>query len=163
MDVLTRSVLRLTFFQSFELSSYAFAASVSLGLAFTLISRMHIRIEVVYVLFKPWMRACLDLAAILTLAGTAVVFAWFAFQTVWYSWSINSHSNTTLAMPLALPQGIWFGGLAWFAITAVWLFARAVLNLIRKRPQAISREIGVLALQEEIDQSEITLDHSKNE
>ncbi|MFA7437921.1 TRAP transporter small permease subunit [Castellaniella sp.] len=157
IDVITRGLVSLTFLQSFELSSYAFAAAVTLGLAYTLISRTHIRIEVIYVLLKPRLRAVLDLLAISTMAVTAIALAWFSFQTVWYSWSINSHSNTTLAVPLALPQGIWLLGIIWFAFTAVWLTVRSIRHLIRGQYRLLASEIGVLALQDELDQSDIPL------
>lgn len=155
VDVLTRSIFKLTFMSSFELSSYAFAAAVTLGLSYTLILRSHIRIEVVYVLLKPRLRIVLDFLAIITLAITASVFTWHAMQTVWYSWSINAHSNTPLAVPMVVPQGIWLVGLAWFAITTIWLFFRALGHLSNGRWKLVSEEIGVLALEDEIEQSEI--------
>lgn len=157
IDVITRAVLRLTFLQSFELSSYAFAAAVTLGLAYTLVSRAHIRIEVVYVLLKPPLRVALDLVAIVTLAATAIAFAWFAAQTVLYTYDINAHSNTTLAVPLVVPQAFWLAGLVWFAITAIWLTVASVRHLLKGQPDRVSREIGVLALQEELEQTDIPL------
>ena len=151
IDVVTRSILKLTFLQSFELSRYAFAAAVTLGLAYTLISRAHIRIEVVYVLLKAPLRIALDLIAIVTLTATAIAFAWFAAQTVLYTWNVNAHSNTTLAVPLVLPQALWLAGLVWFAITACWLTVRSVRHLLNRQPGRVSAEIGMLALQEELE------------
>lgn len=151
IDVVTRSILKLAFLQSFELSSYAFAAAVTLGLAYTLISRAHIRIEVVYVLLKAPLRIALDLIAIVALTAAAIAFAWFAAQTVLYSWEVNAHSNTALALPLVLPQALWLAGLLWFAITACWLTVRSVRHLLKGRQSRISAEIGVLALQEELE------------
>lgn len=157
IDVITRAVLRLTFLQSFELSSYAFAAAVTLGLAYTLVSRAHIRIEVVYVLLKPPLRVALDLVAIVTLAATAIAFAWFAAQTVLYTYEVDAHSNTTLAVPLVVPQALWLAGLVWFAITAIWLTVASVRHLLKGQPERVSRDIGVLALQEELEQTDIPL------
>lgn len=158
IDVVTRSILRLTFLQSFELSTYAFAVAVTLGLAYTLICRSHIRIEVVYVLLKTPLRIALDLVAILALAVTAIAFAWFAGQTVWYTYEVNAHSNTTLAVPLVVPQALWLAGLVWFAITAVWLTASSVRHLLKGQRDRVSLEIGVLALQEELEQTELPLE-----
>lgn len=151
IDVVTRSILKLTFLYSFELSSYAFAAAVTLGLAYTLISRAHIRIEVVYVLLKAPLRTGLDLIAIFALAAAAIAFAWFAAQTVLYTWEVNAHSNTALAVPLVLPQALWLAGLVWFAITACWLTARSVRHLLKGQQSRISAEIGVLSLQDELE------------
>lgn len=157
VDVITRSILRLTFLQSFELSSYAFAASVTLGLAYTLTSRAHIRIEVFYVLFRSPVRIALDLVAIVFLAVAAVALAWFAGQTVFYTYAVGAHSNTSLAVPLVIPQALWLAGLVWFAFTALWLTARSLLNVLAHRPDLVNRDIGVLALQEEIEQMEVAL------
>lgn len=157
VDVITRSILRLTFLQSFELSSYAFAASVTLGLAYTLTSRAHIRIEVFYVLFRSPVRIALDLVAIIFLTVAAVALAWFAGQTVFYTYQVGAHSNTSLAVPLVIPQALWLAGLVWFAFTAFWLTARSLLNVLAHRPGLVTRDIGVLALQEEIEQMEVAV------
>jgi len=163
IDVVTRAVLRLTFLQSFELSTYAFAAAVTLGPGYTLISRAHIRIEVVYVLLKAPVRTALDLVAIVTLAATAIAFTWFAAQTVLYTYEVNAHSNTTLAVPLVVPQALWLAGLVWFAITAVWLTVTSVRHLLKGQSHRVSREIGVLALQEELEQTDIPLESATAE
>lgn len=153
LDVLTRNILGSTFFESFELGSYAFAACVALGMSYALTSKAHIRIEVVYSLFPRRFRVVLDVMAIMFLAVAASVLAWFAAQTVYDSYSIGAHSNTTLAVPLVLPQGLWLAGLGWFALTTVWLAASSLLHLSHGRPDLVLREIGVPALQEEILQS----------
>jgi TRAP-type C4-dicarboxylate transport system permease small subunit len=160
VDVITRSILRLTFLHSFELSSYAFAASVTFGLAYTLTSRAHIRIEVVYILFKSPIRIALDLVAIVFMAVAAVAFAWFAGQTVYYTYEIGAHSSTSLAVPLVIPQALWLVGLVWFALTALWLTVRSLFNVLMHRPVLVTRDIGVLGLQEEIEQTEVALSSS---
>lgn len=157
VDVVTRSILRLTFLHSFELGSYAFAVSVTFGLAYTLTSRAHIRIEVFYILFKNPVRIALDLVAIVFMAIAAVAFAWFAGQTVYYTYEVGAHSNTSLAVPLVIPQALWLVGLVWFALTALWLTVRSLLNVLAHRQDLVSRDIGMLALQEEIEQTEVAL------
>lgn len=151
LDVLARNLLASTFFESFELSTYAFAISVTLGLSYALTSKAHIRIEVVYNLLPSKIRVVLDFFAIASLAAAASVLFWFASQTVLDSYDIGARSNTTLGVPMVVPQGIWLAGLGWFAVTAFWLAGRAVANVVRGRPGEVAREIGVAALQEEID------------
>lgn len=152
VDVITRSIMRVTFLESFELSSYAFAAAVTLGLAYTLTSRTHIRIEVVYSLFRRPTRIALDLVAIFLLAFVAIALAWFAGQTVLFTFEMGARSNTSLGIPMVIPQGVWLAGLIWFALTAVWLAVRSVFHLLARRHNEVSREIGVLALHEEIEE-----------
>ena len=150
LDVMIRNFFRLTILESFELTGYAFGASVTLGFAYALIAKSHIRIEVVYVLFRRPIRIALDVVAIVFLALAAIVLAWYASQAVLYSYANSAHSTTTLAVPLVVPQGVWLVGIVWFALVAVWLAINSVLNLLEGRPELVDQEIGVLALQEEI-------------
>lgn len=149
-DVVTRGLFNLSALNSFELSTYAFAASVSLGHAYALIARSQIRIEVVYVLFSRKIRNYLDIISIILLAGSAVMLVYFAFRTLQFSYKIGAHSNSALAVPLVVPQGIWFFGLALFALTACWLTVQALFHLATGRSDRISRNIGVKSPQEEI-------------
>lgn len=154
VDVATRSLVNLAFLESFELSSYAFAAAVTLGLAYTLTCRAHIRIEVVYMLLKGPLRLALDLVAIALLAVVALALAWFAAQAVLSTYEMSAHSNTSLGVPLVLPQGLWLAGLIWFALTAVWLTVRSAVHLFMGQSDQVKRDIGMLALQEEIKEIE---------
>ena len=49
LDVVFRAAFKLNLFESFELSTYAFAISTSLGMSYALVTRAHIRIELLYV------------------------------------------------------------------------------------------------------------------
>lgn len=149
-DVVLRGLFNLSALNSFELSTYAFAASVTLGHAYALIARSQIRIEVVYVLFSRKIRNYLDIISIILLAGSAVMLVYFAFRTLQFSYKIGAHSNSALAVPLVVPQGIWFFGLALFALTACWLTVQALFHLATGRSDRISRNIGVKSPQEEI-------------
>jgi TRAP-type mannitol/chloroaromatic compound transport system permease small subunit len=149
-DVVLRGLFNLSALNSFELSTYAFAASVTLGHAYALISRSHIRIEVAYMQLPRRIRDYLDIVSIILLAGSAVMLVYFAFRTLQFSYKIGAHSNSALAVPLVVPQGIWFFGLALFALTACWLTVQALFHLVTGRSDRISRNIGVISPQEEI-------------
>lgn len=149
-DVVIRKTLNVSVLNSFELSTYAFAASVTLGHAYALYARSHIRIEVLYALLSQRLRVILDIISIFMLALSALMLAYFAFKTVQFSYRIDAHSNSTLAVPLVVPQGIWFFGLALFALTACWLMVQAVFHLATGQTGKVARNIGVISLHEEI-------------
>lgn len=150
LDVLVRNLFGSGMFQSFELSTYAFAVSVAFGFAYALVSKAHIRIEVVYSRLPALLQRLLDVVAIATLFGCAFATAWYAFQTLAQSWSFGAVSNSSLAMPLILPQGLWFAGLAWFALTAFVLTLRGIAQFVSGRHERLKQEIGVATLEEEI-------------
>lgn len=153
LDVVARNLFASTFFESFELSTYALAAMVSFGFAFALTSKAHVRIEVVYILLPSALRRALDLVAIFALFAVAIAVAWFGTQTVLESWSLGARSNSALSMPLAMPQGIWAAGLIWFCLATGLLAFRAVINLARGRGDLVEEEIGVATLTQEIEAS----------
>jgi TRAP-type C4-dicarboxylate transport system permease small subunit len=153
LDVITRNLFASTFFESFELSTYALAATVSFGFAFALTSKAHIRIEVVYILLPLPIRRALDLLAILALLAVTLALAWFGAQTAAESWSLGARSNSALSVPLAIPQGVWVAGLVWFCLATGLLALRAVLNLARGRGDLVEQEVGVASLAEEIEAS----------
>ncbi len=150
LDVIFRNLVKSTYFESFELSGYAFAISTSFGLAYAFFSKAHIRIEVVYNLFPKKARAWVDVLSVLTLAAIALILFYWCAQTVLQNASSGARSNSTLGLLMVIPQSIWLMGLAWFAFVvsavAVIALARAMLG----RVDAITAELGVSTLDEEI-------------
>lgn len=153
VDVITRNIFGRTILESFELSIYAFAISVTFGMAFALTTKAHIRIEVLYSFFPERIRAALDVLAIASLALASVVVLWFAGKTVLDSIAIGARSNTSLGIPMVIPQGLWLAGWLWFAFTACWLALRAIANFSHGAFDRVTDEVGVALLQEEIDHS----------
>lgn len=153
LDVIVRNLFASTIFESFELSTYALAATVSFGFAFALTSKAHIRIEVLYVLLPPPLRRALDLLAIVALFALALALAWFGAQTVEESWALGAHSNSALSVPLIVPQGIWLAGLVWFCFATGLLALRTLAHLAAGRTDAVEQEVGIASLEEEIEAS----------
>jgi TRAP-type C4-dicarboxylate transport system permease small subunit len=151
LDVMARNLLRSTFFESFELSGYAFAVATSFGLAHALVTRAHIRIEVLYERLPLTARAVLDLLALATLLLTAGVLLWWCSLLVWDNAVRGARSNSALSLRLAWPQALWWLGLAWFVVVIAWLWLRALVALARGRAAAVVQESGVARLQDEID------------
>ena len=114
---------------SFDLTNYGFAAAVAFGFAYALTTRAHIRIDLLYPLLPQWLRAVLDAAALLSLALMGAVMAWHGWSVVAQSLRLGAMPNSTLRLPLAIPQSVWATGLSWFALVAVVLAARALWQL----------------------------------
>lgn len=153
LDVLTRKLLGWTYFESFELSTYAFAIAVSLGCAYALISKSHIRIEVLYRLLPDIVQRVLDLVSILGLLVGATVLVWYAWSAFESSLILGARSNTPLSVPLVIPQGLWLIGLVWFALSAAFLFLRALVHFFTGRHDEIIEDIGIASMEEEIEAS----------
>lgn len=130
---------------SFDLTNFGFAGAIAFGFSYALISRAHIRIDVVYALFPLWLRAVLDAAALVLLTLTASIMAWHAWDVVAESARLGAMPNSTLRLPMAIPQSIWAAGITWFALVAAILSAQALWLLARGQLAALHAKAGPFA------------------
>jgi TRAP-type C4-dicarboxylate transport system permease small subunit len=150
LDVVFRATLKATYFESYELSTYAFAIATSMGMSYALVSRAHIRIEVLYMMLQPRRRGWLVVVAYAVLALCAGVLLYWCGHVVLGNYESGARSNSSLAMRLAIPQGIWLVGLAWFALLSVLYALHGLVQCLRGRPEEAHRRLGVASLEEEI-------------
>lgn len=153
IDVITRFLFKRGMVESFEISGYALAACIGLGLAFTVTSKANIRVDILLGALPGKARIVCDILASLALALIAVALAWFARGTLAQSWALNAKSVSQLQTPMVLPQGIWCAGLAWFACMAVLIPIQAIARLIAQDRAGFDALIGSLQVTEEIEQS----------
>lgn len=146
LDVLLRNLLRISPFHSFELSRYAFAAALAFGLAYALVERANIRIDILHRLMPRRAHPWLDVLALLALAPFALAFAWYAWDVTLQSASLGAVSNTPLALPMVIPQSIWAAGLTWFALVAWILALQASWALLRGRTERVEQIGGMPGL-----------------
>ena len=128
---------------SFELTHYGFAAAIAFGFAYALTERAHIRIDVLYALLPLPLRAALDALSLLALAGMAALMAWQAWGVTAQSARMGAMPNSTLQIPLAVPQAIWSAGLTWFALVAALLAGQGLARLLTGRVAALHAASGV--------------------
>lgn len=155
LDVITRYFLRRGVVESFEISGYALAAAVGLGLAFTVTTKANVRVDILLDLLPKPLRVVCDVLASLALALIALALAWFGWQTVGQSLAMSARSVSTLQVPMALPQGIWWVGIFWFACMAVLIPLQAMARLLRRDGPGFERLVGSLRVTEEISQAGI--------
>lgn len=153
IDVITRYLFKRGMVESFEISGYALAACIGLGLGFATTSKTHIRVDILLDAFPRPVRVAFDLLAALSLALLAVALAWFCWGTLAQSLAMNAKSVSALQTPMALPQSIWWVGIFWFACVAVLLPIQAVLRLLAGDSRSFDALIGSLRVAEEISQA----------
>jgi TRAP-type C4-dicarboxylate transport system permease small subunit len=156
-EVVLRKFFGLTV-HSFEISAYAFAIAIAMGSAFTVTQKANIRVDILQGYLPRPLRLVCDVLAALALAVTAATLAWYAWGTFAQSVKVGARSESVLQVPVAIPQGIWWFGLTWFAVTAAIVLVQAVAALVRRRTEQADALIGSLRIHEEIGQSGVALD-----
>jgi TRAP-type C4-dicarboxylate transport system permease small subunit len=104
-----------------EISGYILVLAATWGLAYTLRTNAHVRIDVLLPYMPPPLRALADVLAMVVMACFAALFAWRIWILVEDSWETGIRSSTYLLMPLWVPQvilGVGFSLLAAAAIVA---------------------------------------------
>jgi TRAP-type C4-dicarboxylate transport system permease small subunit len=148
-DVLARNAFAAAPFFSLELSRYAFAAALALGMAHALLARAHIRIDVLHRLLPRRLHAPLDALALAAAAAFASALAWYGWEVVAESARLRAVSNSPLAVPLAWPQAVWAAGFTWFAAVAWVLLGHVLLRLLRGRTNEVAELAGMPGVGEE--------------
>ena len=153
MEILARKVILIPISVGTELSSYALAISASWSFSYALLNRAHVRIDVIRNWTPPTIRFCLDVLALGSLGGVAMILAWFAWDTVDTSWTLGARENTSLGTLLVIPQGLWFAGLVWFAFVCVEQLALVMFALVRRDRTAAAAIVTTPDVSDEIDEA----------
>jgi len=130
IDVVSRAMIGRTLLESFEVSGYALAACIGLGLGYTVTSKANIRVDILTAKLPGGLRIVFDLAAAIALAVIAIALAWYSYDVLAESWKLGARSQSTLRVPLILPQGIWWLGFVWFATVAFLTPLFAIARLL---------------------------------
>jgi TRAP-type C4-dicarboxylate transport system permease small subunit len=149
VDVLARKVAGRGVGGADELASYAFAISTAWSFSFAALQRAHVRVDVLYHRLPVRAAAVIDWLCLVTFAVFFAHLAAFGFEVVEMSWSQGSRSNSTLGMPLWVPQLLWFVGLAWMGLVLALLLLRTGLALASGDLATVQRWCGVRAAREE--------------
>ena len=158
IDVISRKLFSVTMSGSDEISGYVFAATTTWAYSYCLLNRSNVRIDVLYNFMPIRIRATLDVVGLALLLYYMAYLARKAFDVFWTSWEGNSISNTTLLVPLWIPQLAWFLGLALFVVTLSFLFMYTLLSLVRGDTRRVQRLAGAMSAVEEIERDTHGLD-----
>lgn len=125
-----------------ELSGYTLAIVTSLSLAYALVCKTHIRIDVLYLGASVKVKRVLDLFAITLMAAFSILLAHASWTVFILSYSRSSVANTSLGTPLWIPQSVWVFGFVFFAAVAVLLLIRVILGALGANPERADQWVG---------------------
>lgn len=154
IDVLARKFLNVSLGGADELAGYAFAIGTAWSFAFVALERGNVRVDALYVHLPATLAAVLDLLALVALLAFVSVVAWYGWDLLAGSFDRGARSNSALAVPLWMPQLLWWLGYAIFALIVLLLVVRVALALWRRDFAAVTRLAGARSTAEDA-QSEI--------
>ena len=108
---------------SAEFAGYAMAASSFMGLAYTLNSGGHIRVNLLADRLPTSWQRWLERLCLLMAAGIVGFFAWYCASMTYDSYQFNEMGQGIIAVPLWMPQ-------LWMALGVACLWLALVDNLI---------------------------------
>jgi TRAP-type mannitol/chloroaromatic compound transport system permease small subunit len=149
VDVLLRKLVSVTLGGADELSGYALAIGSTWSFAFVLLHRGNVRIDALYQHLPRLLAAVCDLLALGALLGFVSLVAWHGSDVLAQSWSLGARSNSALAVPLVVPQTLWWLGYAWFVLCGVVLLLRSLLAFAGADWAGLNRLIGARSIEEE--------------
>ena len=155
VEVVLRKVLNVSIGGADELSGYAFGIATTLGFAYALFERAHIRVDALYNLFPSWLRVVSNLVGIALLAGFIGVICVMAWGLVADTFTHGSHSITPMRTPLALPQIPWLIGWLFFFLCCVILVIASLKALFAGDIQQVNSLIGTKTIDEQIEDESV--------
>jgi len=148
-DIVARNFLGFSSRATVEVTGYMLACGIAWALAHTLAARAHIRVDVLLNRWPSRVRAPLHIFSLALLGVFAGFCAWAAWSLVDESLLFNAHDNSALRIPLAVPQGIWFAGIAAFVVMVAVLLLEALLLLATGRAAQLDTLLGSRSIDDE--------------
>ncbi len=154
-DVLARKFFGFTTGGADELSGYVFAISTSWALAFVVLQRANVRVDVLYQHLPVRLSAILDWLSLVALGVFMVFLTYHASSVAQTSWIRHAAANTPLATPLWVPQGLWVLGLLWMCVVLALMLIRASVALVTGDLATVRALCGVRSAEEEAEEEAI--------
>jgi TRAP-type C4-dicarboxylate transport system permease small subunit len=150
-DIIIRNLFVVTFGGADELAGYALAIGSAWALAFALLERAHVRIDVLYQKLPIRLAAIVDILCLSTFTVFMILLTRHAYAVFMQSLTADTHSMSGLAIRLAIPQAVWVLGLALFVVVALLLLIRGALALVAGDHSTIVRLLGSRSATEEVE------------
>lgn len=157
VEVLLRKGVGALFGTSFmfsgsdEVSGYLFAVGTSLSMAYVMVTKGHVRIDVLYAQFGPKARAIMDMIALVVLAIFVAAMLERAIDVASTSYIEQIRSNTQLRIPLAWSQIPWAFGIGLFFVVILLAIFRSAAAMLSGDFGAVNAIAGVSTTEEEIE------------
>jgi TRAP-type C4-dicarboxylate transport system permease small subunit len=152
LETMMRKVFNTSLQGVDELGGYLLAASAALAMAVALVSRAHIRIDLLHDFAPRWLRNILNIAAMAALFASAVMLLRMAWIALDESILFNSTAQTPWATPLRHPQTAWVVALGIFVAVAFFQLLRATYLGLRGQWAFLDKVYGPRGAKEELDE-----------
>ena len=149
VDVVLRKLVSVTLGGADELSGYALAIGSAWSFAFVLLNRGNVRIDALYQHLPQVLAAVCDMLAILSLLAFVSLVTWHGSSVLAHSWNVGARSNSSLAVPLIVPQALWWAGYAWFVVCGLLLLMRGTIAFVGADWNDVNRLLGARTIEEE--------------
>jgi TRAP-type C4-dicarboxylate transport system permease small subunit len=133
-----------------EVGGYALAVSSSLAFTTALVERAHIRIELLHLKLPMMVQTALNWLSIVLIVVFANLLAWVCLTILLDTISYGSTAPTPWATPLIYPQGVWYAGIAIFALVSLAMAVHATWLLLTGKVTILNRLYGPKEAVEEI-------------
>ncbi|MEQ1940749.1 TRAP transporter small permease subunit [Mesorhizobium sp. CN5-321] len=165
IDVVVRKLFATTLMSGGvgEISGYVLAIITAWGAASALLARSHVRIDTLQIMLPRPAGRLADMVAVVAFFAASAVLSYVAYFTFNRSLMLDAHSMTPLAVPLAIPQGLWFAGLAFLTLMSAAIALAGCVALIRRDYAAAHRLIGPRSVEEEVDEQNAIIESSLTE
>lgn len=162
VDVALRKLAGTSLGGTHEIAGFIFAVATAFAYPYVLLERANIRIDVIYNLARPSMRAVLDLIALVAVFAFVFMLSQSVYDLASASWTSNRMSVGLARVPLWIPQGLWMLGYVLFAITAALLIAFVLIACLRRDWPMVNRFAGMPSI-DEVIQDETHLTQPQND
>jgi TRAP-type C4-dicarboxylate transport system permease small subunit len=165
IDVVVRKVFATTLVSGGvgEISGYVLAIITAWGAASALLARSHVRIDTLQIMLPRSAGRLADMVAIVAFFAASAVLSYVAYLTFSRSLMLDAHSMTPLAVPLAIPQGLWFAGLAFLTLMSAAIALAGCVAVIRRDYAAAHWLIGPRSVEEEVDEQNAIIESGMTE
>jgi TRAP-type C4-dicarboxylate transport system permease small subunit len=150
VETIARTVFNVSLQGADELGGYALAVGSTIAFSLALMGRAHIRVDVFHEKFSQRVQAWLNWFSITSLAVFALFIAWIAFKVIGDTMQYRSTAQTPWATPLIIPQGVWYVGLAIFALVATGYALRATGLLFGGKLETLNKDFHPKSAKEEL-------------
>ncbi len=150
VETISRKLFNISLQGADELGGYALAVGATIAFSLALMGRNHIRVDVFHEKFSQRVQAGLNWLSIVSLAAFGAFIAWVAFKVISDTLEYGSTAQTPWATPLIYPQGVWYVGLAIFALVATGYAVRATVLLVRGQLDTLNRDFSPKSAKQEL-------------
>lgn len=155
LDVFLRKIFGIVIPDADLLSTYAFAIATSWAFALVVLERANVRLDMLANFLPRPAVVILNFASALTLTVFSVFMLEQCANVLLESYNQSARSNTPMQVPLIIPQGAWFLGIAFFCMTVLYTLGRATIRLFRGEWEGVTLEIGVPSIKETTNPNDV--------